>query len=56
MNLSTGVSLRPVSESSVSEGRTKPPKPFTETTLLSAAMEHASRYVEDKGPEGRSGR
>ena len=47
MNLSTGVSLRPVSESSVSEGRTKPPKPFTEATLL-AAMEHASRYVEDK--------
>lgn len=47
VNLSTGVSLRPVSESSVSEGRTKPPKPFTETTLL-AAMEHASRYVEDK--------
>ena len=30
VNLSTGVSLRPVSESSVSEGRTKPPKPFTE--------------------------
>lgn len=48
VNLSTGVSLRPVSESSVSEGRTKPPKPFTEATLL-AAMEHASRYVEDKG-------
>lgn len=47
VNLSTGVSLRPVSESSVSEGRTKPPKPFTEATLL-AAMEHASRYVEDK--------
>ena len=47
VNLSTGVSLRLVSESSVSEGRTKPPKPFTETTLL-AAMEHASRYVEDK--------
>ena len=39
--------MRPVSESSVSEGRTKPPKPFTEATLL-AAMEHASRYVEDK--------
>ena len=47
VNLSTGVSLRPVSESSVSEGRTKPPKPFTEATLL-AAMEHASRWVEDK--------
>ena len=28
-------------------GSTKPPKPFTEATLL-AAMEHASRYVEDK--------
>lgn len=29
------------------EGKTQPPKPFTEATLL-AAMEHASRYVEDK--------
>lgn len=29
------------------EGQTKPPKPFTEATLL-AAMEHASRWVEDK--------
>ena len=31
----------------MSEGKTKPPKPFTEATLL-AAMEHASRWVEDK--------
>lgn len=31
----------------MSEGRTKPPKPFTEATLL-AAMEHASRWVDDK--------
>ena len=31
----------------VEEGETRPPKPFTEATLL-AAMEHASRYVEDK--------
>ncbi|KFI46108.1 type IA DNA topoisomerase [Bifidobacterium biavatii] len=31
----------------VKEGETKPPAPFTEATLL-AAMEHASRYVDDK--------
>lgn len=30
----------------VAEGRTSPPKRFTEATLL-AAMEHASRYVEE---------
>lgn len=29
------------------KGETKPPKPFTEATLL-AAMEHASRFVNDK--------
>lgn len=29
------------------KGETKPPKPFTEATLLSA-MEHASRFVDDK--------
>ena len=29
------------------KGETKPPKPFTEATLL-AAMEHASRFVDDK--------
>ncbi|MGO5068975.1 DNA topoisomerase [Bifidobacterium catenulatum] len=29
------------------EGKTQPPKPFTEATLL-AAMEHASRYVDDR--------
>lgn len=32
---------------SLSEGVTAPPKPFTETTLLSA-MEHASRFVADR--------
>lgn len=31
----------------IREGSTKPPKPFTEASLLSA-MEHASRYLEDK--------
>lgn len=31
----------------IHEGSTKPPKPFTEASLLSA-MEHASRYLEDK--------
>lgn len=29
------------------KGETKPPKPFTEATLL-ATMEHASRFVDDK--------
>ncbi len=40
---------RPVPQggATLSEGKTKPPKPFTEATLL-AAMEHASRWVEDK--------
>ncbi|MBW3089211.1 type IA DNA topoisomerase [Bifidobacterium miconisargentati] len=41
-----GVDLRAVS-SEARECVTQPPKPFTEATLL-AAMEHASRYVEDK--------
>lgn len=48
-NLAAGVSIAPVPHggATLSEGKTKPPKPFTEATLL-AAMEHASRWVEDK--------
>ena len=37
----------PQGGATLSEGKTKPPKPFTDATLL-AAMEHASRWVEDK--------
>lgn len=39
----------------LAEGQTKPPKPFSETTLL-AAMEHASRWVEDKELKAAFGR
>ena len=48
-NLVTGVSIAPVPQggATLAEGKTKPPKPFTEATLL-AAMEHASRWVDDK--------
>ena len=46
-NLVRGVALKPVDKATMKEGRTQPPKPFTESTLLNA-MEHASRYVEDK--------
>ena len=48
-NLTDVVSIAPVPQggATLSEGKTKPPKPFTEATLL-AAMEHASRWVEDK--------
>lgn len=48
-NLVAGVSIALVPQcgATLSEGKTKPPKPFTEATLL-AAMEHASRWVEDK--------
>lgn len=48
-NLEQGrsVILPSAGPSTLKEGATKPPKPFTEATLL-AAMEHASRYVEDK--------
>ena len=46
-NLTEGGVIRPVGKVTVEEGETRPPKPFTEATLL-AAMEHASRYVEDK--------
>ena len=49
VNLTDGVFIAPVPQcgAALSEGKTKPPKPFTEATLL-AAMEHASRWVEDK--------
>lgn len=48
-NLEQGrsVILPSAGPATLKEGATKPPKPFTEATLL-AAMEHASRYVEDK--------
>lgn len=48
-NLVTGVSIAliPQCGATLAEGKTKPPKPFTEATLL-AAMEHASRWVDDK--------
>ena len=49
VNLTDGVFIAPVPQdgATLSEGKTKPPKPFTEATLL-VAMEHASRWVEDK--------
>lgn len=48
-DLAPDATLPPVPQGGcrLEEGRTQPPKPFTEATLL-AAMEHASRYVEDK--------
>lgn len=46
-NLSVGIDTRPVGLAIVKQGETKPPKPYTEATLLSA-MEHASRTLEDK--------
>ncbi|KFI90850.1 topoisomerase III [Bifidobacterium saguini DSM 23967] len=46
-NLVDGIDVRPVGPVKVEEGMTRPPKPFTEATLL-AAMEHASRYVDDR--------
>jgi len=39
--------VRTVSNASLKEGKSAPPKPFTDATLLDA-MEHVSRYVEDK--------
>lgn len=47
--IESGAVLAPVPQGGgrLVEGKTQPPKPFTEATLL-AAMEHASRYVEDK--------
>ena len=48
-DLQAGDSVTPVPHgaATLEKGRTKPPKPFTEASLL-AAMEHASRWVEDK--------
>lgn len=48
VNLNEGVDLHPISPAQVVQGETKPPSRFTDATLL-AAMEHASRYVEDRG-------
>ena len=36
----------PVEEAGVKEGKTTPPKPYTDSTLL-AAMEHAGRTIDD---------
>ena len=47
VNLEAPRELRAVGAASIKEGATKPPAPFTEASLL-AAMEHASRYVDDK--------
>lgn len=41
------VALASEGTSTMRKGETKPPKPFTEATLL-AAMEHASRFIGDK--------
>lgn len=46
-NLKSGVTLMPVDATTVREGRTSPPKRFTEASLLSA-MEHASRLLDDR--------
>ncbi|NEG89849.1 type IA DNA topoisomerase [Bifidobacterium aerophilum] len=46
-NLTDGIITGPVGPVTVKQGETKPPKPYTEATLLSA-MEHASRTLEDK--------
>lgn len=48
VNLNEGIDLHPISPARVVQGETKPPARFTDATLL-AAMEHASRYVEDRG-------
>lgn len=48
INLTEGVDLHPISPVQVVQGETKPPARFTDATLL-AAMEHASRYVQDRG-------
>ena len=48
-NLAPGepATLPPAGTATMTEGITKPPKPFDEATLL-AAMEHASRFVDDR--------
>lgn len=45
--IAEGQRLDPADRPRLVEGESQPPKPFTEATLL-AAMEHASRYIEDK--------
>lgn len=46
VNLTPDIDLHPISPAQVVQGETKPPARFTDATLL-AAMEHASRYIED---------
>ena len=50
VNLATGANAMPMPRSGARlvEGKIKPPKPYTEATLL-AAMEHASRLLDDTG-------
>lgn len=50
VNLATGANAMPMPRSGARlvEGKIKPPKPYTEATLL-AAMEHASRFLDDAG-------
>ena len=50
VNLATGANAMPTPRSGARlvEGKIKPPKPYTEATLL-AAMEHASRLLDDAG-------
>lgn len=50
VNLTTGANAMPMPRSGARlvEGKIKPPKPYTEATLL-AAMEHASRLLDDAG-------
>ena len=50
VNLATGANAMPMPRSGARlvEGKIKPPKPYTEATLL-AAMEHASRLLDDGG-------
>lgn len=47
VNLTEGIDLHPIHPAQVVQGETKPPARFTDATLL-AAMEHASRYVQDR--------
>ncbi len=50
VNLATGANAMPMPRSGARlvEGKIKPPKPYTDATLL-AAMEHASRLLDDAG-------
>lgn len=50
VNLATGANAMPMPRGGARlvEGKIKPPKPYTEATLL-AAMEHASRLLDDAG-------